>query len=70
MIGLSQFIKIFKVGFLFTYIAPLVFVLSVTITKEAFDDFQRKRKDRDINNMKYDKMKKDGTFKSIAGMNI
>lgn len=39
VIGLSQFIPALKVGFMFTYIAPLVFVLMVTIAKEAFDDF-------------------------------
>ena len=26
-------------GFMFTYIAPLVFVLTITIFKEGFDDF-------------------------------
>lgn len=31
---------IFKsIGFMFTYIAPLVFVLTITIFKEGFDDF-------------------------------
>lgn len=39
MIGLSQFIPELKVGFMFTYIAPLVFVLTITIFKEGFDDF-------------------------------
>ena len=39
IIGLSQFIPELKVGFMFTYIAPLVFVLLITIVKEAFDDF-------------------------------
>ena len=38
MIGLSQFIPALKVGFLITYIAPLAFVLIVTIAKEEFDD--------------------------------
>ena len=54
MIALSQFIEPLKVGFMFTYIAPLVFVLAITIIKEAFDDFQRMRKDQDINNKKYE----------------
>ena len=38
-ISLSQFIPALKVGLLFTYVAPLVFVLAITIFKEAFDDF-------------------------------
>ena len=35
---MSQFIPALKVGFMFTYIAPLVFVLTITIVKEEFDD--------------------------------
>ena len=54
VITVSQFIPALKVGFLFTYVAPLAFVLCVTIAKEAFDDFQRMRKDKDINNKKYE----------------
>ena len=38
VIALTQFIPALKVGFLFTYIAPLVFVLAITIIKEAVDD--------------------------------
>lgn len=70
VIGLSQFIPALKVGFMFTYIAPLIFVLMITIIKEAFDDFQRKRKDRDLNNRHYEKLKKDGTFKKTAAANL
>jgi CTP:phosphocholine cytidylyltransferase-like protein len=40
-------------------VAPLAFVLIVTIVKEEFDDLQRKYKDRDINNKKYEKLRKD-----------
>ena len=54
LIGLSQFIPALKVGFLFTYIAPLAFVLIITIAKEEFDDVQRMRKDRELNNKKYE----------------
>lgn len=53
-ISLSQFIPPLKVGLTFTYVAPLVFVLAITIMKEAFDDFQRRVKDREINNKKYE----------------
>ena len=53
-ISISQFIPALKVGFLFTYVAPLVFVLAITIFKEAFDDLQRMNKDRDLNNKKYE----------------
>ena len=39
--ALSQFVPSLKVGLLVTYVAPLVFVLTVTMLKEAYDDFQR-----------------------------
>lgn len=39
---------------MFTYVSPLAFVLTICIAKEAFDDFQRMRKDKDINNKKYE----------------
>jgi phospholipid-translocating ATPase len=53
IIALSQFIPFLKVGFMFTYIAPLVFVLSVTMIKEAYDDYKRMTRDRELNNFEY-----------------
>ena len=38
LIALSQFVPALKVGFLFTYVSPLVFVLFITLFKEAWDD--------------------------------
>jgi len=38
LIAISQFIPQLKVGFIFTYIAPLLFVLTLTMIKEAYDD--------------------------------
>jgi phospholipid-translocating ATPase len=54
LICLSQFIPPLKVGFLFTYISPLAFVLTVTLMKEAWDDFQRFQRDKEINNKRYE----------------
>ena len=34
-----------QVGFLFTYVAPLIFVLTITVVKEGYDDFQRYKRD-------------------------
>ena len=45
IIALSQFINMLKVGFLFTYVAPLIFVLGFTLIKEAMDDYYRKKRD-------------------------
>ena len=53
VIALSQFVPFLKVGFLFTYIAPLAFVLVVTLIKEGWDDFNRFRRDKNLNNEAY-----------------
>ncbi|KAJ7280383.1 protein transporter [Mycena rebaudengoi] len=53
LVALSQFIPALKIGFIVTYIAPLAFVLCVTIGKEAFDDYKRNQRDREANSQKY-----------------
>jgi len=53
VIALSQFIPILKVGLLFTYVAPLVFVLTLTMIKEAYDDFNRFKRDKEANSQLY-----------------
>ena len=42
-----------SLGFIVTYIAPLAFVLSVTMGKEAFDDYKRHLRDREANSQRY-----------------
>jgi len=68
---LSQFFPFLKVGLLVTYVAPLVFVLIVTMLKEAWDDIQRLIRDKDMNMAKFDKATKISTkfpsgFQSIC----
>ncbi|KAK7684500.1 hypothetical protein QCA50_012447 [Cerrena zonata] len=53
LVALSQFIPALKIGFIATYIAPLAFVLCVTIGKEAYDDYKRNLRDREANSQKY-----------------
>lgn len=53
VIALSQFVPFLKVGFMFTYVAPLAFVLLITMVKEFFDDFGRFRRDKELNNAEY-----------------
>jgi phospholipid-translocating ATPase len=43
----------YLVGFIATYIAPLAFVLSVTMGKEAYDDYQRHLRDKEANSFRY-----------------
>ena len=60
VVALSQFFPPLKVGFLFTYIGPLAFVLAVSLTKEAYDDIKRWRRDSKMNHEKYELVTSDG----------
>ena len=40
-------------GYIVTYVAPLAFVLLVTMAKEAFDDYQRWLRDGEANSTRY-----------------
>ncbi|KZS95466.1 phospholipid-translocating P-type ATPase [Sistotremastrum niveocremeum HHB9708] len=53
LVALSQFIPALKIGFLVTYIAPLAFVLAVTMGKEAYDDYKRHLRDVEANSARY-----------------
>lgn len=53
LVALSQFVPALKTGFLVTYIAPLAFVLLVTMGKEAYDDYKRNLRDREANSARY-----------------
>lgn len=69
LIAISQFIDALRVGFLFTYVAPLVMVLLITMIKEAFDDFARFRRDKSINLAKYKVFEK-GVWKDKYSQNL
>ena len=53
LVALSQAIPQLRIGYLSSYIVPLVFVLSITMAKEAMDDIQRRRRDREQNSQLY-----------------
>ncbi|AET39401.1 aminophospholipid-translocating P4-type ATPase NEO1 Ecym_4340 [Eremothecium cymbalariae DBVPG len=54
LVSLSQTIPALRIGYLSSYIVPLAFVLTVTMSKEAMDDIQRRRRDRETNNELYE----------------
>ncbi len=56
VMALSQFIPQLRIGYLYTYWGPLCFVLSVTMVREATDDFRRFQRDREVNGSKYIKL--------------
>lgn len=53
LVALSQAIPALQIGYLTTYIAPLGFVLVITMGKEAYDDIERRRRDNEANSEAY-----------------
>lgn len=53
LVALSQIIPSLRIGYLSTYIAPLAFVLAITMGKEAMDDIARRRRDSEANKEEY-----------------
>ena len=52
--AVSQFFPLLQVGsMLFSFLAPLILVLFLTMLKEGWDDFQRYRRDKEANTKKY-----------------
>ncbi|KAM5222127.1 putative phospholipid-transporting ATPase IIB isoform 2-T2 [Ctenodactylus gundi] len=56
IVSCSQFVPALKIGYLYTYWAPLGFVLAVTITREAIDEFRRFQRDKEVNSQLYSKL--------------
>ncbi|KAJ3496713.1 hypothetical protein NLG97_g2454 [Lecanicillium saksenae] len=57
LVALSQIIPALRIGYLSTYIAPLAFVLCITMGKEAWDDIDRRRRDNEANSEEYTVLK-------------
>jgi phospholipid-translocating ATPase len=53
LVALSQVIPALRIGYLSTYIAPLAFVISITLGKEAYDDVYRRKRDNEANSEAY-----------------
>lgn len=54
VVALSQAIPALRIGYLSSYIVPLAFVLTVTMSKEAWDDISRRRRDHEANTEIYE----------------
>lgn len=53
LVALSQAIPPLRIGYLSTYVAPLAFVLAITLGKEALDDIARRKRDAEANKEEY-----------------
>uniref|UniRef100_A0AAY4EJB4 Phospholipid-transporting ATPase n=1 Tax=Denticeps clupeoides TaxID=299321 RepID=A0AAY4EJB4_9TELE len=56
VVACSQFVPSLKIGFLYTYWAPLGFVLTVTMMREAVDEVRRYKRDKEMNSQLYTKL--------------
>lgn len=56
VMALSQLIPSLRLGLLYTYWGPLGFVLTITIIREAVDDFRRYQRDKEVNSQKYTRL--------------
>ena len=54
LVALSQFIPALRIGFLSTYVAPLAFVIAVTMVQEASDDLTRRKRDMQSNSERFE----------------
>ena len=46
--ALTQLVPALKVGLVITYLGPLLLVLTLTMAKEAVDDYKRYRRDLEV----------------------
>uniref|UniRef100_A0A6I8S3S0 Phospholipid-transporting ATPase n=1 Tax=Xenopus tropicalis TaxID=8364 RepID=A0A6I8S3S0_XENTR len=56
VVACSQFVSALKIGYLYTYWAPLGFVLAVTMVREAADEYRRFQRDKEMNSQLYSKL--------------
>ncbi|GAA5811925.1 hypothetical protein MFLAVUS_005372 [Mucor flavus] len=69
LVALSQFVPALKIGYILTYFGPLCFVLLITISKEALDDYQRYKRDKEANSQLYRRLTSSG-LQSIPSSKI
>ncbi len=69
VMAVSQFIPQLRIGYLYTYWGPLGFVISVTMIREAIDDFRRYQRDREVNSSRYVKLTPRGRV-SVASSDL
>ncbi|KAG0123467.1 phospholipid-translocating P-type ATPase [Tuber indicum] len=72
LVALSQCIPVLRIGYLSSYIVPLVFVLSITLGKEAHDDIARRRRDTEANSEPYEVLSftEGGVSRRVKGVGL
>ncbi|KJH52958.1 phospholipid-translocating P-type ATPase, flippase [Dictyocaulus viviparus] len=70
LMACSQFIPAIQIGAPITYWGPLGFVLTITLIREALDDFVRFLRDKELNGEKYERLTRDGTRIEVNSSDI
>lgn len=69
-VAASQFVPALQVGFIFIYFAPLAFVVSLSLLKDAVDDIQRFIRDKRANAEMYHKLMPNGEAVPVQARDI
>ena len=70
VLACTQFIPPLSIGELYTYWCPLLFIIFVSLCREAVDEIRRWQRDREVNLTKYQRLTKDGNYESVCSANI
>jgi len=71
LVCLSQFYEPLRVGFLISYLAPLLFVLAITMLKEAYEDWKRGQRDKLLNEKAYKRLDcHSGIIRDVKALDI
>lgn len=70
LVALSQIIPALRIGYLSSYIVPLAFVLTVTMSKEAWDDILRRRRDSEANTELYEVLNQDSGLMPAQSLKV
>ncbi|CAF4796391.1 unnamed protein product [Rotaria sp. Silwood1] len=66
----TQFVPGLRVGYLYTYWAPLGFVICVTMLREAYDDMKRAYRDKEVNSQKYTLLNTNGQKEEVLSSEL
>ncbi|SOV16882.1 phospholipid-transporting ATPase, putative [Plasmodium sp. gorilla clade G2] len=69
-VSLLQIIPIFNTGYVFTFVAPLLFIIFISLINEVVDDLKRFIKDLENNNEIYYSLLENGNFQKIYSKDI
>ncbi|CRH02656.1 phospholipid-transporting ATPase, putative [Plasmodium relictum] len=69
-VSLLQIIPIFNTGYVFTFVAPLIFIILISLINEVVDDLKRFIKDLENNNEVYYTLVQNGNLERIYSKDI